>query len=46
MMACGDETMQRERAFHDLMAKVNRFDIEDGVLVLHTADGQTVRAKR
>jgi heat shock protein HslJ/membrane-bound inhibitor of C-type lysozyme len=46
MMACGDETMQRERAFFDLMAKVNRFDIEDGALVLHTADGQTVRARR
>jgi heat shock protein HslJ/membrane-bound inhibitor of C-type lysozyme len=46
MMACNDDAMKRERAFLDLMAKVIRFDIEDGALVLHTADGQTVRAKR
>lgn len=46
MMACGDDAMQRERAFFDLMAKVNRFDIEDGALVLHASDGQTVRATR
>jgi heat shock protein HslJ len=46
MMACNEDAMKRERAFLDLMAKVIRFDIEDGALVLHTADGQTVRAKR
>ena len=46
MMACGDDAMKRERVFLDLMGMVNRFDIEDGVLVLHAADGQTVRAKR
>jgi heat shock protein HslJ/membrane-bound inhibitor of C-type lysozyme len=46
MMACGDDAMKRERVFLDLMGKVNRFDIEDGALVLHAADGQTVRANR
>ncbi|MFO1091509.1 MAG: META domain-containing protein [Hyphomicrobiales bacterium] len=47
MMACPGTAMDDERAFFDILNAVNRFEIAaDGALVLHAADGKTIRARR
>lgn len=45
MMACAPALMNQERTFLEVLADVNRFDINStGALILHTADGRTLRA--
>jgi heat shock protein HslJ len=47
MMACPPPLMNEERAFHELMVQVKRFDIAaDGALLLIGADGRKLTARR
>lgn len=47
MMACEEALMNQERALFDLLPLVTRFDIaDDGALILSTADGRTITARR
>jgi heat shock protein HslJ len=47
MMACDAPIMEQEQAFLALLAGVNGFGVaEDGALLLKTADGRTIRARR
>lgn len=45
MMACAPALMNQERAFLQVLAEVNSFDINPtGALILNTADGRSLRA--
>jgi heat shock protein HslJ len=45
--ACAPPLMAQEQSFLTMLAAVNRFEIgSDGVLILHAADGRTLRARR
>lgn len=45
-MACDGPRNEAEQQFTQLLNQVNRFDITpDGVLILHTQDGQTMQAQ-
>jgi heat shock protein HslJ len=47
MMACDPPVMEQEGAFLALLSKVNQFGLaDDGALLLKTADGETIRARR
>lgn len=47
MMACAEPLMTQERRFLDILAGTHRFEIaDDGALILHAADGRTIRARR
>jgi heat shock protein HslJ len=47
MMACPPPLMSEERAFHELIVQVKRFDIAaDGALMLIAADGRKMTARR
>ncbi len=47
LMACPPALMQQERRFLNLLRDVNRFEIPaDRALILHTADGRTITARR
>ncbi len=47
MMACAPSLMEQERLFLGMLAQVRRFTIDaTGALVLHAADGRTIRARR
>lgn len=47
MMACEDGLMDQEARYLRLLEAIWRFDLDaDGQLVLHTAEGETVRARR
>lgn len=47
MMACPDALMDQERLFLDTLAAVRSYSVgADGVLVLTTPDGKTIRATR
>lgn len=47
MMACEEGLMDQEGRYLRLLGDVSRFDLDaDGALVLHTAAGETVRARR
>lgn len=47
MMACEQPVMEQESAFLALLSKVNAFGVaDDGALLLKTADGKTIRARR
>ncbi len=47
MMACGEALDRQERRFMDILAAVQRFEIDpSGALILHTADGRTLTARR
>lgn len=47
MMACAEALMNQERAYLDLLPQITRFDIaDDGALILSTADGRTITARR
>jgi len=47
MMACDPPVMAQESAFLALLPQVNRFSVaDDGALLLQTADGKTIRARR
>jgi len=46
-MMCDPPLMEQERTFLDALSTVNAFDLAaDGALVLTTADGRTIRARR
>jgi heat shock protein HslJ len=47
MMACEQPVMDQEGAFLALLSQVNRFTVaDDGALLLQTADGKAIRARR
>jgi heat shock protein HslJ len=47
MMACAQPLMEQERRFFDLLAATASYRIDaSGALVLSTADGRTIRARR
>jgi heat shock protein HslJ len=47
MMACDQPVMEQEGAFLALLSKVSGFGVtDDGALLLKTADGKTIRARR
>jgi heat shock protein HslJ len=47
MMACDAPVMEQESAFLALLSRVNQFSVaDDGALLLKTADGKTIRARR
>jgi heat shock protein HslJ len=47
MMACDAPVMEQEKAILELLAGVNSFGVaDDGALLLKTADGKTIRARR
>lgn len=47
MMACEEPVMKQEQAFLGLLAEVKQFSVaDDGALLLKTADGKTIRARR
>jgi heat shock protein HslJ len=47
LMSCPPALMQQERRFLTLLQAVNRFELRaDGALILHTADGRTLTARR
>ena len=46
MMACPDPLMQQEGAYLKALGAVTAYSVNDGVLTLKTADGQTIRAFR
>lgn len=47
MMACEDGLMDQEGRYLRLLEAVSRFDLDaEGTLVLHTAAGDTIRARR
>jgi heat shock protein HslJ len=47
MMACEQPVMEQESGFLALLSQVNRFSVaDDGALLLQTADGKTIRARR
>ena len=47
MMACDAPVMEQEKAILALLAGVNAFGVaDDGALLLKTADGRTIRARR
>jgi heat shock protein HslJ len=47
LMACTPALDNQEREFLRLLAVVHRFDItDDGALLLHSADGATITARR
>jgi heat shock protein HslJ len=47
MMACDAPVMEQEKAFLAVLAGVNAFGMaDDGALLLKTADGRTIRARR
>jgi heat shock protein HslJ len=46
-MACDQALMDQEYAFHQILEKISRFEIDaDGKLILHTDDGRTVVGTR
>ena len=47
MMACDAPVMEQEGAFLALLSKVSQFSVaDDGALLLKTADGKAIRARR
>ncbi len=47
MMACPDAQMAQERKFLDLLGKVTSYSVDStGALILKTADGQSIKARR
>ncbi len=47
MMACEPPILEQETAFLGLLAQVNSFSVaDDGALLLRTADGKAIRARR
>lgn len=47
MMACPDAQMAQERKFLDLLAQVTSYSIDStGALILKTADGKSIKARR
>jgi len=47
MMACPEAQMKQERRLLDLLSEVTRYSIDDsGVLILETADGKRITARR
>ena len=47
MMACEEPFMKQEQAFLGLLSEVKQFSVaDDGALLLKTADGRTIRARR
>jgi heat shock protein HslJ len=46
-MACAPALMTQESSFFDLLGNTQRFSVSsDGALILHTADGRTLTARR
>jgi heat shock protein HslJ len=47
LMACDDPRMEQEKKFLDVVRHASRFEIgADGALILHTADGRKLTARR
>jgi heat shock protein HslJ len=46
MRMCEAELMNQERAFLMMLASTKRFEIQEGDLILVTADGRAIKARR
>lgn len=46
MRMCEAELMNQERAFLKMLAGTKRFEIQEGALILVTADGRAIKARR